>query len=218
MKKTILLGLALISLSTTSGLYGQTTAFVNVNVLPMDRERVLEQHTVLVRDGLIEAVAPSRRVQLPSDARIIEGDGLFLMPGLADMHVTLPSSQATEEQVGDFLYLLLANNVTVVRGMSGASNHLQIKRRVASGSLLGPTVYAGAPPLGGRNAQDPQGAIELMLARRSAGYDLLPFPVTFALPYGIPWQRRPIPGGIPSEGPFPRELASGAPFPAASPP
>ena len=42
-----------------SGLQGQTKAFVNVNVLPMDRERVLEEHTVLVRDGTIEEVAPA---------------------------------------------------------------------------------------------------------------------------------------------------------------
>ena len=29
-------------------------AFVNVNVVPMDRERILEDQTVVVRDGAIE--------------------------------------------------------------------------------------------------------------------------------------------------------------------
>jgi hypothetical protein len=89
------------------------------------------------------------------------------------MHVTLPSSQATQEQIRDFFRLLLANNITVVRGMNGASNHLQIKRQVASGSLFGPTIYVGAPPMGGRTAQDPEGAVNLMLGYRSSGYDLL---------------------------------------------
>ncbi|MBT8397942.1 MAG: amidohydrolase family protein [Gemmatimonadetes bacterium] len=165
--------LALLLLGGPS-LQGQTKAFVNVNVLPMDRERVLEEHTVLVRDGRIDEVAPAHRVQLPPGAEIIECEGLYLMPGLADMHITLPSSEATEEQVKDFLRLFLANGVTVIRGMEGSPSHLQIKRRIASGSLLGPTVYAGAPPLGGRIGRDPRGAIGLMMSHRSAGYDFLP--------------------------------------------
>jgi len=71
------------------------------------------------------------------------------------------------------MWLLLANNVTAIRGMDGASNHLQIKRQVASGALLGPTIYVGSPPLGGRNAQESDGAVALMLSYRSAGFDLL---------------------------------------------
>jgi imidazolonepropionase-like amidohydrolase len=151
-----------------------TTAFVGVNVLPMDRERVLEDHTVLIQDGVIQEMAPSYRVTVPEGARIIEGTGFFLAPGLADMHVTLPSSQATPDQVEDFMFLLLANNVTVIRGMDGASNHLQIKRQVDEGTLLGPTVWAGAPPLDGQNASDPSGAIERMMAHRRSGYDFQP--------------------------------------------
>jgi len=153
---------------------GETTAFVNVSVLPMDRERVLEGHTVLVRDGIILEVAPTHRVEVPAGARVIEGDGLFLMPGLADMHVLLPSSQASSEELSDFMFLFLANNATTIRGMAGAPNHLQIKRQVASDAVLGPTVYVGAPPLGGRNARDPKSAVERMLAHRSAGYDFQP--------------------------------------------
>jgi imidazolonepropionase-like amidohydrolase len=151
-----------------------TTAFVGVNVLPMDREKVLEDHTVLIQGGVIQEVAPSYRVSVPEGARIIDGTGLFLAPGLADMHVTLPSSQATSEQVEDFMFLLLANNVTVIRGMDGASNHLQIKRQIADGTLLGPTVWAGAPPLNGGNAPDGSAAIERMMAHRRAGYDFQP--------------------------------------------
>src|SRR5688500_14118837 len=34
----------------------QAVAFVDVNVVPMDRERVLERQTVIVRDGRIAAI------------------------------------------------------------------------------------------------------------------------------------------------------------------
>ena len=35
---------------------GQSVAFVGVNVIPMDRERVLRDQTVIVRDGLIAEI------------------------------------------------------------------------------------------------------------------------------------------------------------------
>jgi imidazolonepropionase-like amidohydrolase len=149
----------------------ETTAFVNVNVLPMNRERILEDHTVLVRDGLIQEVAPSHRVQLPAGARVIDGAGLFLMPGLADMHVRLPAPEATQEEIERFMFIFLANNVTVVRGMYGTPNHIQMKRQTASGDVLGPTIYPGSPPLNGQNTPDAEAAINRMLAHRSAGYD-----------------------------------------------
>jgi imidazolonepropionase-like amidohydrolase len=150
------------------------TAFVHVNVLPMDRERVLEDHTVLIRDGVIQEVAPSHRVQVPAGSRVVEGTGKFLVPGLADLSVNLPSSRAGRQEVEDFLFLHLANNVMVIRGTAGTPYHLQLKRDVASGTLLGPTVWAGAPPLGGENAQDPEATRELMLAHRRTGYDFQP--------------------------------------------
>jgi imidazolonepropionase-like amidohydrolase len=137
----------------------------------MDRERVLEDHTVVVRDGVIEAVAPSYRVDPPAGAEIIEGDGLFLMPGLADLNVSLPSGQASTQEIQDFLFLLLANNVMTVRGLDGSSAHVRLKRDVASGVHLGPTVWPGAPALGGADARDGQAAIDRMMQNRRSGYD-----------------------------------------------
>src|SRR5690554_5804704 len=60
-------------------------AFVGVNVVPMDSERVLENHTVVVQDGRITSVAADD-AQVPEGAQRIEGEGRWLMPGLAEMH------------------------------------------------------------------------------------------------------------------------------------
>ena len=46
-----------------------TFAFVDVNVLPMDRNRVLTGQTVIVRDGRITAVGPTASVRVPSKAQ-----------------------------------------------------------------------------------------------------------------------------------------------------
>ena len=46
--------------------------------------RIIEKGTVLVRDGLIEAVGAT--IAVPPDAEIIKGDGLIVYPGFLDAH------------------------------------------------------------------------------------------------------------------------------------
>ena len=62
------------------------TAFVDVNVIPLDTERVRRNQTVLVEDGLITAMGPAHQVKVPAGAVRIDGRGKYLMPGLTDMH------------------------------------------------------------------------------------------------------------------------------------
>src|SRR5581483_9175155 len=69
----------------------QMVAFENVNVIPMDRERVLERQTVVVRNGLIVQVGPAARTKTPSEAVRVSGDGKYLVPGFAEMHGHLPN-------------------------------------------------------------------------------------------------------------------------------
>jgi adenine deaminase len=64
----------------------------NVNVLPMDRERILAARTVVVAGGAITAVGGSGTVRIPEGARTIDGTGKYLVPGLADLHVHLASA------------------------------------------------------------------------------------------------------------------------------
>ena len=167
------LGVLLATLCVASSALAQSVevAFVNTNVLVMDRERILEDHTVLIRGGIIQEVAPSHRVQVPAGATVIDGRGLFLMPGLADMHAILPGPGEPPEMVDDYMFLYLANNVTSVRGALGMPNHLSIKRQVSTGEILGPTLYVGSPPLDGSNSQDVESAVTFMMSNRSMGYD-----------------------------------------------
>ena len=66
---------------------GKIVAFVNVNVIPMDRERVLRNQTVIVSDGTITAIGDAKRIKPPARAQIVDGTNKFLIPGLMDMHV-----------------------------------------------------------------------------------------------------------------------------------
>ena len=64
--KNILFVLILILFSFLA-IQAQTVAFTNVNVIPMDKERVLQNQTVLVRDGLIVEIG--KKVKIPKDAQ-----------------------------------------------------------------------------------------------------------------------------------------------------
>ena len=63
-----------------------TLAIQNVSILPMSTEGVLRNHTVLVADDHIVAVAPSAELTIPEDVEVVDGHGKYLLPGLADMH------------------------------------------------------------------------------------------------------------------------------------
>jgi imidazolonepropionase-like amidohydrolase len=111
------------------------TLFVNVNVVPMDRDHVLRGHSVLVRNGRIEAVGP--RLSAPEGARIIDGRGsAYLLPGLADMHV-----HVTDREM---LGTLLASGVTAALDMGEAPNAIVGRTRAAveRGELSGAHLLA----------------------------------------------------------------------------
>lgn len=145
-------------------------AFVDVNVVPMDSEKILSGHTVLIEDGRIEAVGPAGEVSVPAGAQRIDGTGRYLMPGLAEMHAHLPGERASAE---DVLFLYVANGVTTIRGMAGAPLHLELREETAGGELLGPTIFAAAPGISGNVAPTPEDAGRAVRERAQAGYDLL---------------------------------------------
>lgn len=148
-------------------------AFVNVTVIPMDRERVLEGQTVLVRDGVIQAVGPTSRQPTPAGYTIIDGRGKYLMPGLAEMHAHIPGANASPQLIRDIMFLYVANGVTTIRGMLGAPNQLVLRDQTARGEVLGPTIFVGAPSLNGQSASSPEAGARLVRQHKSAGYDFL---------------------------------------------
>jgi imidazolonepropionase-like amidohydrolase len=148
-------------------------AFANVTVLPMDGERTLPGHTVLVRDGRIAALGPAAQVTVPVGATRVDGTGRYLMPGLAEMHAHVPGPQAGAEWMEQLLFLYVANGVTTIRGMLGAPNQLEVRDRIARGELLGPRFIVGAPSLNGNSAPDPATAERLVREHAAAGYDFL---------------------------------------------
>ncbi len=162
----------------------QLIAITNVNVIPMDRERVLQDQTVVIRGGRIHKIGPAARTKAPKGAKLLDGRGKYLMPGLVDMHTHLftdddefPEALADEE-----LFIMLANGVTTARLMIGTPEQLKYRAQVARGELVAPTLYVASPQLTGRkqgstfNGRVVTKAEEARAAVRdfkAAGYDFI---------------------------------------------
>ena len=149
------------------------TAFQGVSVLPMSSDAVLENQTVVVRDGVIEAAGPANDVPVPRGATVIDGEGRYLMPGLAEMHAHVPpGNNPPREEVEDILFLYVANGITTIRGMLGSAYQIPLADELERGDVLGPNFYVGAPSLNGGTARTPDAAESLIRAHVEAGYDL----------------------------------------------
>jgi imidazolonepropionase-like amidohydrolase len=150
------------------------TAFVQVNVIPVETDGILTDRTVIVRNGQIEQIGPAQEAQLPSGIRRIDARGQYLIPGLADMHVHLFDDS-------DFT-LMLANGVTTIVNMAGGPYHLEWREKLRRGDMLGPLLFTAGPAMENQDEpflnlmmriDSPEKARALVGHCKKAGYDFV---------------------------------------------
>lgn len=149
MKKLLFFAGLLISFMTATA--QQAVLIRNVEIFNGVDEKTF-QGNVLVENHLISKVSgdPIDVSALP-DVTIIDGQGLFLMPGLIDAHVhtmmeSMPLQQALVSEIS-FISLFAAHSAekqlmrgfTTVRDMGG--NPFALKRAIDGGLAKGPRIY-----------------------------------------------------------------------------
>lgn len=149
-----------------------TIVFVGVDVIPMDRETVLKEQTVVVRDGKIASLG-GRDVQIPGGATRVDAAGKFLMPALAEMHAHIPGGNAPDALIERTLMLYVVNGLGTIRGMLGHPRHLAYRDRANKGEILSPRIYTSGPSLNGNTIPSKEAAIEAVKSQKAAGYDFL---------------------------------------------
>ena len=128
-------------------------AFVNVNVIPMDRERVLRNQTVIVHNGTIVQIGDTKHIPIARDVQKIDATGKYLIPGLTDMHVHLFTDDEFPDALAeDEFKIMLAYGVTTIRLMTGTPEQLVLRRKSANQEILAPTIYAASPQFTGRKS------------------------------------------------------------------
>lgn len=162
----------------------------NVNILTMTDSKVSRNQSILIRDGIIEAIGSSSPL-LEDNATLIDGSGKYVMPGLINMHTHLGDNQ-------DDLMLYLVNGVTTIRNMWGYEgirftnwlfgtrvfNHLKLKKEVEKGIVEGPNIYTAGPMLDGNPPifpkymylhalKDKKQVQEIIKKQANQGYDFI---------------------------------------------
>jgi imidazolonepropionase-like amidohydrolase len=116
--------------------------FRAVNVLTMTGAPPLRDATVVVAGEHILAVGARRSTPVPRGARVVEGRGHWLLPGLWDTHVHLSKTRSSA------MGLFIANGVTSVRDAGGDHEELaRWRREVEAGERVGPRILMAGPYL-----------------------------------------------------------------------
>ena len=141
----------LLALAITGTLHPQAAiAIANVAVIDVDRGVLRANQTVVIAGKGIAAADDAGRVILPRGARIVNGKGKFLMPGLWDMHVhEMPSPHVPE--------LFIANGVTGIRDMTDDQPKLrELRKAIDEHRRTGPRIVATGRVLNGVNEKNDQ--------------------------------------------------------------
>lgn len=109
-------------------------AFTNVRAF-VDGGRFAEDQTIVVDKGRIVAVGPATSTRPPAGARLIDGRGKTLVPGLWDAHMHFGDDSSGP--------MLLSLGITSARDPGNVTALTLARReRRAKGDLLSPRVYA----------------------------------------------------------------------------
>lgn len=136
----------------------------NVSVIATSGAPVTRVYDVVLRGREIAQLAAPGSARA-AGATIIDGRGKFLIPGLIDSHVHIKQE--------DPLWLFVANGVTTVQNMSGRPFHLEMRRAVNAGMLLGPRIVTTGPTSAEVGAGTVEQVEKLVRDQKAAGYDAI---------------------------------------------
>ncbi|MEP7235483.1 MAG: amidohydrolase family protein, partial [Ignavibacteriota bacterium] len=122
---------------------------------------------VFIKAEKIVKITPASIASPINCTNLIDGRGKFLMAGLTDMHVHLPA-----EHIEKFMLLNLAAGVTTIRSMRGKTSHIELKRRISSGELIGPDLQIASPYFPNKNIKINDLADSIQ-GYKAAGYDCI---------------------------------------------
>ncbi|ETN93999.1 amidohydrolase family protein [Zhouia amylolytica] len=155
----------------------------NVNIIPMTtNNEVIENATVVVEGQKILSI----NKPIPNNAKIIDGKGKWLIPGLIDMHVhnladgpytSYPTrGPAIHIDTQNLFTLYVANGVTTVFELSARAEHIGQRNEILRGDVIGPRIaLAGLIDGGNANmtATTPSDGRQTVRLAKGEGYEFI---------------------------------------------
>ncbi|RZM11561.1 MAG: amidohydrolase, partial [Pedobacter sp.] len=163
----------------------QTYVITHVNIISMAGSNdLINNATVVIANKKIQSINST----IPSGAKIIDGKGKWLMPGLIDMHVhnladisfstPYPTKGATlYTDTQDFMLLYVANGVTTCLELNGRAEHFGQRNEILKGNVIGPRIALAYLIEGGEGnaniANTPEDGRQTVRIAKGAGFEFI---------------------------------------------
>ncbi|MFN3754849.1 amidohydrolase family protein [Flavobacterium sp.] len=157
--------LNIVLLISCNALFSQTY-ITNVTIADVEKQKLIPNQTVVVTKDLISNIQPSNKIKIPANAKVIDGKGKFLFPGLVDAHIhffqngglyTRPDAidfrtempynkeiDLAHNTMEDKLRRYLQNGITTVIDVGATYSFLKQRKEFATKDFA-PTVYMTGP-------------------------------------------------------------------------
>lgn len=148
-------------------------------------DNIINNATVVITDNHIQSINGS----IPKNATIIDGKGKWMMPGLIDMHVhvptdagpfgpKLPTQGATLFfDLQDYMILDIANGVTTIFELSAKAEHFGQRNEIGKAAVIGPRMALAAMIDGGdgqgRQVNAPEDGRQAVRSAKAEGYEFI---------------------------------------------
>ncbi|MEX0315009.1 MAG: amidohydrolase family protein [Allomuricauda sp.] len=143
------------------------------NIIDVQTGQVQTGQNIFIDSGRIRQINALKIDDLSKYHTVIDAEGQFVIPGMAEMHAHIPQPPTSNERLEDVLFLYLSQGVTTIRGMLGHPNHLTLRKQVQDREVLGPRIFTSSPSLNGNTVKTEEEAIEKVTAYHKDGYDFL---------------------------------------------
>ena len=195
----------------------ETKVLLGGTVVDLDGQANLEDAVVLIKGERIAAIGGRSEITIPANAEVIDTQGLWLIPGLMNMHVhmglVLPGKMAAEHggeseadlvlRMAAFAEQILQAGVTTIRSpgnswpprILSSRPDIALQEAIKNGTAHGPRIFSAGEALritGGHGSRPGEtyndGPVELIEAARRE------------ISLGASWIKIMISGGIATQG------------------
>lgn len=156
----------------SQSLFSQPLVIKDVHVLTMEIDQIQTNQTIVIDGSVIQWIGPDAEASYPNGSTVVEGN-YYVMPGLAEMHAHIPSSDQGREAMENTLALYLSQGLTTIRGMLGDPAHLGLRDQAENSDFLSPRILTSGPSFNGNSASNPEISRQMVRDQAEAGYDLL---------------------------------------------
>ena len=144
----------------------------DANLIDVSNGSLLGKRHMVIDSGKIKKIT-EEEIDSEKYSTVINGEGKYVLPGLAEMHAHIPPPTTGQQRIEDVLFLYLSNGVTTIRGMLGHPEHLSLREKAKNNEILSPRIFTSSPSLNGNSVKSVEEAIEKVTQYKNDGYDFL---------------------------------------------